>query len=149
MWIASYTKVIVTYLNSLLAFLFPQEHHQFRPLSSFRYISKLYWVGGSVVSALAISSSPAPVDAFFFLVPAANPVTAPVVAAFVPLAVSLLVPVVLVSAAFVPLPVSLLVPVVLVSAAFVPLPVFSLVLVVLVSADQIPLALSFSSHFPS
>jgi len=77
-WIASYAKVIVTYSISLLAFLFLQEHHQFRHLSSLRNFFKLYWFGGSVVSALAISSSPAPVDAYLFLVSAA----------FVPLAVS-------------------------------------------------------------
>jgi hypothetical protein len=67
-----------------------------------RNFSKLYWAGGDVVSAFAISSSP--VDAFFFLVPVADPAAAdPVVAAFVPLVVSDLVPADLVSAAHIPL----------------------------------------------
>jgi hypothetical protein len=131
-----------------------------------RNFSKLYWAGGDVVSAFAISSSP--VDAFFFLVPVADPAAAdPVVAAFVPLvvsdlvpadlvyaafgplAVSDLVPADLVCAAFVPLAVSDLVPADLVCAAFVPLAVSDLVPADLVSAAHIPLADSFSSNFPS
>jgi hypothetical protein len=113
-----------------------------------RNFSKLYWAGGDVVSAFAISSSP--VDAFFFLVPVADPAAAdPVVAAFVPLVVSDLVPADLVYAAFGPLAVSDLVPADLVCAAFVPLAVSDLVPADLVSAAHIPLADSFSSNFPS
>jgi hypothetical protein len=77
-WIASPANVIVTYSISLLAFLFRHELHPFRLLSSLRSFSKLYESGGSVVSALAISSSPALFDAFFLLVLVADPAAASV-----------------------------------------------------------------------
>jgi hypothetical protein len=75
-WIASYANVIVTNSISLLAFLFRHELHRFRLLSSLRSFSKLYGSGGSVVSALAISSSPALFDAFSLLVLVADPAAA-------------------------------------------------------------------------
>src|SRR3989304_1431195 len=77
------------------------------------------------------SSTPAPVDAFFFLVPVADPVApAPVCAAFGPLPVVSL-------TYFVPL-----------AALFVSVPVAAPIPAVLVSAAQVPLAVSCSSHFP-
>jgi hypothetical protein len=167
-WIASPANVIVTYSISLLAFLFRHELHPFRLLSSLRSFSKLYESGGSVVSALAISSSPALFDAFFLLVLVADPAAAAAVAEFFPsvlvadpaaaVSVAEISPSVFVAdpaaaasvvAAFAPLPVVFLAVFVPLAAIFVSVPVSVLVPAVLVSADQVPLAVSYSSHYPS
>jgi hypothetical protein len=130
--------------------------------------SKPYQSGGSAVSALAISSCPAPVAELFASVPVADPAApAPVAEVFVPLPVAdpaapapvaeVFVPLPVadpaasapVAAAFVPLPVADPAVFVPLAAIFVPVPVSALVPAVLVSAAQVPLAVSCSSHFPS
>jgi hypothetical protein len=84
-----------------------------------------------VVSALAIFSSAAPVDAFFVSVPVPDPVVA------APLAV-----------AFVSVPVPDPVVAVPPAVAFVSVPVAVLVSAALVSAAQVHLAVSAPSYFP-
>jgi hypothetical protein len=119
-----------------------------------RSFVKLYGSGGSLGSALAISFSPAPysspVDAFFFLVPVADPaapvpvaeVFASVPAADPPAAAPVVAP-------FVPFPVVSLAFFVPLAAIFVSVPVSSQVPVGLGPYVHFPLAVSYSSHFPS
>ena len=99
-----------------------------------------------IVLAFSHDFSPVPVDPFFFLDHVADSAVAPVVAVFVPLAVSSLVSAVPVVVIFIPLAISLLISAVLVSAVFVPLAASPLVPAVLFSAAQIALPVSFSSH---